>query len=586
MERRLAAVMSLDVVGYSRLMEINEGTTLDKLKLLRLELIDPKIDQYNGRVVKLMGDGALVEFSSVIQAVNCAIEIQRSVAQQNSETPPDRRVEFRIGINLGDVVIEDGDLYGDGVNIAARLEALAEPGGICISGTAFDQVKSKADVPLEFLGEKQVKNIEEPIRVYRVGLDGANALKAASFAHSKAARRRPTSIAIMPFRTYSKDQNLLDLTSAFSEDLEIAFSKLHTLQVLAYSLSTAALSNNLSQSEVRSRLAVDYLVQGSIRSLSDTVRVNIQVIHLETGFNVWAEQFICSAEDWESGASPVVERMVASAQTQIVLHVGANNKLLNDESDRVEHLASKAWAMIYRLTPEAMDDAEKLSAAALSLDPLSARAHQAFACALYHKFYMGFSDDPSGILALGLEQINRAVELNEDDEYSHWVHGNIQVCLRNTGKALASFKRCREINPSFSLAIASYGTACAWSGRLEEAIRLSEQALAANPKDPSNFFRFNTISVAHFTAGEYDRALEWAEKTIERRKKFLVPHLIRVSSSAHLQANNLEEKVGEMLQEFPWAATRNSEYAPFTRSEDIDALETGLSAALERSLSQ
>lgn len=195
---------------------------------------------------------------------------------------------------------------------------------------------------------------------------------------------------------------------------------------------------------------------------------------------------------------------------------------------------------------------------------------------------MGFSDDPGGVLALGLEQINRAIELNEDDEYSHWVHGNIQVCLRNTGKALASFERSREINPSFSLAIASYGTACAWSGRHEEAIRLSEEALAANPKDPSNFFRFNSISVAHFTAGDYQKAFEWAEKTIERRKKFIVPHLIRVSSSAHLQANNLEEKVSEMLQEFPWTMTRSSEYAPFTRSADINALEAGLSTALER----
>ncbi|WP_428688376.1 adenylate/guanylate cyclase domain-containing protein [Roseibium sp.] len=581
MERRLAAVMLLDVVGYSRLMEIDEAGTLKALKHLRLELIEPRIGHYKGRIVKLLGDGALVEFASVIHAVDCAIDLQRSFGERNDVMPSAQRIDFRIGVNLGDVFVVDGDLYGDGVNIAARLEGLADPGGICISGTAFDHVKSKADVSFEFLGENQVKNIEEPVRVYKVGLDGANALKAASFSRARATRRRPTSIAIIPFHSYSKDADFPDFVAAFCEDLEIAFSQLHTLQVFACDLTMAALSRDLSHSEIRARFGIDYLVQGSIRSLSNRIRVNIHVIHLETGFNVWAEHFSCSLDDFESGAPSLIERMVASAQTQIVLHVGANNKQLNDAQDHVEHQASKAWSMIYRLTPEAMDEAEKLATAALSLDPHSARAHQVLACALYHKFYMGFAEHAAAVLDPALEHINRAVELNEDDEYSHWVRGNVHVCLRNTDSAIAAFGRCREINPSFSLAIASHGTACAWSGRRDEAVRLSEQALAANPKDPSNFFRFNTISVAHFTAGDYENALHWAERTTERRKKFLVPHLIQVASSALVHGNDVEAKVREMLNEFPAALTRNTEYAPFTRTEDREALEEGLKRAFE-----
>lgn len=579
MERRLAAVMSLDVVGYSRLMEIDEAGTLNALKLLRQELIEPTIGQCNGRIVKLVGDGVLVEFASVVQAVECAVELQKGFAERNGGRQAAQRIEFRIGVNLGDVFVEDDDLYGDGVNIAARLEALAEPGGICISGTAFDHVKSKADVSFEFLGEKQVKNIEEPVRVYKVGRDGANALKAASFSRAKAARGRPTPIAITPFHCHSKQADFQGLVTAFCEDLEIAFSQLHTLQVLAYTLSAGALGRDIPRAEIQARLGIDYLVQGSIRALPDKVRVNIQAIHLETGFNVWAEHFSCLPEEFEAGASSLIERMAASAQTQIVLHVGANNKQLNDAMDRVEHLASKAWAMIYRLTPEAMDEAETLGIAALSLDPLSARAHQALACALYHKYYMGFSQDPAGVLSLALKHVNRAVELNEADEYSHWVRGNIHTCLRQTDRALAAFERCREINPSFSLALASRGTACAWGGRREEAISLSEQALAANPKDPSNFFRFNTIAVAHFTAGDYEKALHWAERTTERRKTFLVPHMIQVASAAHIHGRTVEAKVREMLTEFPSARTRNTDYAPFTRLEDSAALEAGLSRA-------
>ncbi len=579
MERRLAAILAADVVGYSCLMGEDEAGTLDRLKEIRRELIDPLVEEHAGRIVKLMGDGALLEFVSVVQAVSFAIEMQRKMAERNQDTPREKRIDYRIGINLGDVIVEEDDLFGDGVNVAARLEGLAEPAGICISGTAFDHVKSKLNCGFEFLGERQVKNIQEPVRVYKVAPEANNALKGAASSGAAAVRRKRASIALRRFQIYSGDSAQTDLVEAFCEDLEIAFAQLRTLQVLASSLSRSQLEEKIPLAELKRLIGVDYLIQGSVRPRGQRLRINVQLIHLQTGFNVWADHYECSREEFEAGADALIETLAASAQTQIVLHEGANEKHFNDEQERVEHLASKAWSFLYRLTPESLDQAEKLCAAALSLDPLSARAYQALASVLHHQFYMGFTGEPERVLRLGMEHIDRAVEINEEDEYTHWVRGNILVDLRNTQKALAAFDRSREINPSFSLATASYGTACAWAGRSKDAILFSEQALAANPKDPSNFFRFNTMAVAHFSAGDFEQSLEWSDRTLERRKKFLIPHLIRVASSAYLETTDLSSKLGELLEEFPAAGVNSQELTPFTRQQDRESLRVGLERA-------
>ncbi|NKB54579.1 MAG: hypothetical protein GKR97_20645 [Rhizobiaceae bacterium] len=573
MDRRIAAVLVTDVVGYSRLMGVDEVGTLAALQRHRDELFDPSVAQYSGRIVKLMGDGMLMEFASVVDAVSFSVDVQSALSERNQGLPGDRRIDYRIGINLGDIIFKDGDIFGEGVNVAARLEALAEPAGICISGTAYDQVSSKLDYGFEFIAEKQVKNIQEPVRVYKVNPETKNSLKNSVSSSAAVVRRKRVSVIIRKFRILFDGEDLTEYVDAFCEDLEIAFAQLRTLQVLANSLS--AVQGMTGES------AADYLIQGSIRSRGDKVRINAQVIHLVSGFNVWAEHYQCEAEEFYSGAEAIVESLVASAQTQILLYEGTQEKDFHDERERVEHFVSKAWSILYGLTPEALDHAERLCNAALSLDPRSARAHQVQACVAHHQFYLGFTNDPEQVLRLGLEQINRAAEINDEDEYTHWVRGNILIDLRETKKAFSAFDRSREINPNFSLAVASYGTACAWAGQSAKAIGLSEQALSANPKDPSNFFRFNTIAVAQFTAGEFEHSLKWSEQTIERRKTFLIPHLIRVASSAHLKLPDLSSKVGEMLNEFPAAQTLGLKLAPFTRQQDQDSLRIGLEQAFQ-----
>ena len=580
MDRRLAAIVSLDVAGYSRLMEADEADTLERLKGHHRDVIDPLIQRHAGQIIKLMGDGALLEFASVVQAVAFSVEMQRRMTERNKDVAREKRIDFRIGVNLGDVFVEEDDIFGEGVNVAARLEGLAEPGGICISGTTYDHVKSKLDCGFEYLGEQQVKNIQEPVRVYKVFPEAKNALKAVASSGATSVRRKAASLAIRRFQIHSSNGALSGSVEAFCEDLEIAFAQLRTLRVLASALSPAGQEEQSSQVEPKRFSGVDYLLQGSVRPRGQGLRVNVQVIHLQTGFNVWAEHYECSREDFEAGGDAVIEALVATAQTQIVLHEGANEKSFHDEQERVEHLASKAWSMIYRLTPESLDQAEKLCAAALSLDPDSARAHQALAAVKHHQYYMGFTGEPETVLHLGLSHIDRAVAINEEDEYTHWVRGNVLVCLRDTRRALAAFDRSREINPAFSLAVASYGTACAWAGRREDAIQMSEQALSANPKDPSNFFRFNSISVAHFTAADFEQSLDWAERTLERKKKFLVPHLIRVASSSHLETADLSAKVADLRAAFPAAESLGQDMTPFTRPQDQESMRLGLERAL------
>ncbi len=580
MERRMTAVLAADVAGYSRLMGADETGTLATLQRHRDELFVPKAKLYNGRVVKLMGDGTLMEFASVVDAVTFALEFQISMAELNKDIPGDRRADYRIGVNLGDIVHDEDDIFGDGVNVAARLEGLAEPGGICISGTAYDHVKSKLDCGFEFLGERQVKNIQEPVRIYKVVAGAKNALNGAALSSAAAGHRIRASIALCRFETSSGDTALTEYAGVFCEDLEIAFAQLRSLQVMASAATRSIVEPEGLAPGPKRTTSVDYLLKGSIRPRGQMLRINVQVIHQQSRFNVWAAHYECSREDLEAGAGVLIETIVATAQTQIVLHEGANDKHFNDEHERIEHLASKAWAMLYRLTPESLGQAEKLCAAALSLDPNSARAHQALACVLHHQYYMGFTTEPERVIRLGLNHIDRAAEINEQDEYTHWVRGNILLDLRNTPSALAAFDRSREINPTFSLALASYGTACAWAGRCEDAIRLSEQALAANPKDPSNFFRFNTIAVAHFANGNFEQALEWSERVLERRKAFLIPHLIRVASSAHLGLSDLPVKAEQLIDEFPTALSISQALAPFTRPKDQESLRAGLEKAL------
>jgi adenylate cyclase len=336
-QRRLAAVLAADVVGYSRLMEIDEAGTLARLKTNRETLIEPKITEHDGRVVKLMGDGLLAEFASVVDAVSCAVETQRALAALNAELPKDQRLELRIGVNLGDVLVEGDDIYGEGVNVAARLERLCTPGGVLISGTVFDQVQGRLDQQIEFLGEQQVKNLEKPVRVYQVGLGarraavdarvirrrpwlvwaaaaGAVILVAggvALWSHigsappadvaSKASMAFPLpdkpSIAVLPFANMSSDAGQEHFADGMTDDLITDLSKSSALFVIARNSTFVYKGKAVKISQVAEELGVRYVLEGSVQRAGDQVRVNAQLIDALTGGHIWADRFDGSVTD-------------------------------------------------------------------------------------------------------------------------------------------------------------------------------------------------------------------------------------------------------------------------------------------------
>ncbi len=330
MERRLTTILAADVVGYSRLMAADEAGTLDALKTHRRELIEPKTAEYNGRVVKLMGDGTLMEFASVVDAVTFAVEVQRAMAERNANVPEDQRITYRIGINIGDIIVEGDDIYGDGVNVAARLEGLAEPGGVCVARSVYNQVKGKVDLAFQDLGEQQVKNIPEPIQVFQVRLDGEAPAApasptgtrrrlpviAAGLALSLAAvaalvwwapwapRTEPASpeamafplpdkpsIAVLPFNNMSDDEGQEYFADGMTEDLITDLSKISGLFVIARNSSFSYKGQQVKVRQVAEELGVRYVLEGSVRRAGDEVRINAQLIDATTGGHLWAERY-------------------------------------------------------------------------------------------------------------------------------------------------------------------------------------------------------------------------------------------------------------------------------------------------------
>ena len=306
-ERKLAAILSADVAGYSRLMGEDETGTLAALKQHRAALIDPTIAEHRGRIVKLMGDGVLVEFGSVVNAVECAVSIQRDMVERNADTPDIRRITFRIGVNLGDIIIDDDDIYGDGVNVAARLEGLADPGGIAISGTVFDQVKGKLDAGFEDLGTQQVKNIAEPVRAYRV-----TPISIAHEATGDLPLPEKPSIAVLPFDNMSDSHDLEYFSDGISEDLTTALSRIDWLFIVARNSAFTYKGRAIDVKQVGRELGVRYILEGSVRRSGDRVRVNVQLIDTKSDRHVWAERFDREMEDVFELQDDIVARIAAT----------------------------------------------------------------------------------------------------------------------------------------------------------------------------------------------------------------------------------------------------------------------------------
>ncbi|TIL44603.1 adenylate/guanylate cyclase domain-containing protein [Mesorhizobium sp.] len=536
--RKLAAILAADVVGYSRLASADEDRTLARLRALRSDLIDPTIAVHNGRVIKRTGDGALVEFRSVVDAVRCAIEVQNAMVERNAGVPPGRRIEFRIGIHLGDVVEEsDGDLMGDGVNIASRLEGIAAPGAICLSEDAYRQVKARLDLSVSDLGSTQLKNIADPIRVYSLQVGAAAPAKATTtseFVTSRPVTALPPklSIAVLPFANMSGDAEQEYFADGISEDTITALSKLSQLFVIARNSSFTFKGKNVNVQEVGRNLGVRYVLEGSVRKSGNRVRITAQLIDATTGGHLWAERFDRDLTDIFAVQDDVTQHIVGALALNLT--EVDQQRLVTEQTDNLEAYDCflRGREQLWRYTREQNNQARELLQRAIELDPKFASAHAFLALAHGLDYINRWSTSLSMSVEQAEEFATRAVALDDRNPYAHWALGIINLHLRRHDMAIREAERTISLAPNLAEGHESLGNTLHYSGRSEEALACFDRAMALNPYYPDMFLHFQ--AQAMFQLGRYEDAAASLKRRLVRNPGTDVSRVLLAASYGHL----------------------------------------------------
>ncbi len=591
-ERKLTTILAADVVGYSRLMGEDEAGTLAALKAHRNELIEPKVTQYHGRTVKLMGDGALMEFASVVDALRFAVEAQCAMAGRNREVPENRRIVYRMGINIGDIIIEGEDIYGDGVNIAARLEALAEPGGICIARNVFDQVKGKLELSFEDLGEREVKNIAAPISVYRVPLDDkARALvtpvtkmgkrswhRAAAAAAAVVAivvaggalwlrpwapdvepasvekmafplPDRP-SIAVLPFANMTGDAGKEYLSDGITEDIITDLSKFPQLFVIARTSVFTYKDKPATVQQVSEALGVRYVLEGSFRQAGQKVRVTAQLIDATTGRHLWAERYDRELTDIFALQDEITQAIVAAMTGQLAQEELARAKSKVTENQESYDLFLRGRDLLSRLAKDENAAARKLFQRAIELDPEYARGYAGMALTHFYPVQFKWSESPAESLEQAFGFAKKAIELDASDYYTHQTLGRIYIAKKEYDQGLASYETALSLNPNDADLLASMALPGFFSGRPEEGIVWATKAMRLNPSYPSWYPL--VLGCSYYVAGRYEEAVVPLTDSINRNPKAMVTHSFLAASYGQLgREKEAQGKVEDILKMNP-----------------------------------
>jgi TolB-like protein/tetratricopeptide (TPR) repeat protein len=534
-ERKLAAILAADVAGYSRLMGADEEGTLARLKAHRTEVIDPKIAEHRGRVVKTTGDGILIEFSSVVDAVRCATEVQRAMAERNAEIPDVKRIEFRIGINLGDIIIDGSDIHGDGVNIAARLEGIANPGTTYISDSSYQQVRDKLAIDFEDMGEHQLKNIARPVRVYRVQLGGTPASESPTLALPD----KP-SIAVLPFENMSGDPEQEYFADGIVEEIITALSRMRWLFVIARNSSFVYKAKAIDVKQVGRELGVRYVLEGSVRKAANRVRITGQLVDTTKGAHLWADRFEGGLDDIFDLQDQVTASVVgAIAPTLEKAEIERAKRKPTESLDAYDYYL-RGMANVHLWTKEANSEALRLFYKAIELDPDFASAYGMAAWCYAWRKWNGWMVDRKQEITETRRLAQRAAELGKDDAVAlcrgGFALGHVVGDLEG-GAVLIN--RALVLNPNLATAWLLSGWIRAFLGEPGVAIEHLTRAMRLSPLDPLTFLAQGGIAWAHFFAARYDEVSSWAEKALREQPNYVQG--MRMSAAGHALAGRLEE---------------------------------------------
>ena len=535
MERRLAAILAADVVGYSRLMGTDEAGILKRLKALRSELVEPRIKERKGRIVKLMGDGLLAEFPSIVEAVQCAVDIQQRIAEREPDVSEEHRLILRIGVNLGDVIIEGLDIYGDGVNVAARLEALSDPGGICISDAVYEQVRDRLDLKFEDIGEQHVKNIDRPVQAWKWSASSAELTL--TFGVDKASRplADKPSIAVLPFDNMSGDTEQEYFADGVVEEIITALSRMRWLFVIARNSSFVYKGRAVDVKQVRRDLGVRYVLEGSIRKAGGRVRITGQLIDATTGAHLWADRYDGSLEDIFDLQDRVTSSVVGAIAPKLELAEIERAKHKSTSSLDAYDLYLRGLAAFHSWTVEGSEEALNYFYRAIEIDPEYAIAHAMAARCINQRL----ATQPS---IVGVEETNeaerlarRAADLGRNDAMALTMAGiTLGFSVKDVRGGAALTDRALALNPNLAWGWYSDGWLNVWLGNPEIGIDHIGRAMQLSPQDPLIFQMQTAMAHAHFTAGDDSKALSWAQKALHDRPDHFPALLAAAASAAHL----------------------------------------------------
>jgi len=523
--RRLAAILAADVAGYSRLMGADEEGTHARLQAHLRELVDPKIEEHRGRTVKNTGDGLLAEFASVVDAVRCAVEIQRAMIDREPDAPEDRRIRFRIGINLGDVIVEEQDIFGDGVNVAARLEALADPAGICISREVRNQIRDRLPYTFEDLGEQSVKNIARPVRVYAwrpEGTAGAPTTSASSAASTQPPSAAPRlSIVVLPFANLSNDSEQQYFADGITEDVTTDLSRLAGMLVISRNTAFTYQGRRVDTKQIGRELAVRYVLEGSVRRAGNQIRVSAQLIDAATDAHLWADRFDSDTIDLFTLQNEITSRIANALGVELI---AAEASRPTDHPDALDYMIRGRAVMARGPTRENLAEAVSLFERALAIDPLSTEAQTRLAGSLLNRVLNIMTDSAAADLSRAEGLVGQALAASPGNAYAHFVKGNVLRAQNRWEDAIPEFATALALNRNMVGALMCLGWCKLYAGSIDEVIPLVEQAIRLNPREPDVGYSYILIGTVHLLQSRTDAAIVWFEKARSALPAMPFPH--------------------------------------------------------------